>query len=334
MTKQPAYPEFWSQLGQDFGLPSGYSEEITTLGGTGTVLPDQPTSFLISEFGLGYGNVFKEESMNSAGTSATVGDFILTPFGNENITPIVDLFLPQGVGINGLAAGAVSAAANGASIPAATPAELLSDASTNYTDANQLLSAIPSGPDYSANIATTIDVQDKLLQGIANVGSAESALSSYDNGALSDLLNPWFTSVDQGWDQVSEAALSSDQALESAVSTGSATSIETALAGTLGPVYEALGPAFQSDFVDIAAHLLTGIDPVTAGLDPYRIRSRSRHHRRRAVINRAVALTAPLAVAVIMSPTGKSGHGIPRIEQLRAQRDAEPAHSSTGSAGP
>lgn len=255
-----------SQLGQELGLSGGYSEEITTLGGTGIVLPDEPTSFLISEYGFGYGNVF-EESMNSAGTSATVGDFVLTPFGNENITPIVDLFLPQGVGINGLAAGAVSAAANGTSIPAATPAELLSDASTNYTDANQLLSAIPSGPDYSANIATTIDVQDKLLQGIANLGSAESALSSYDNGALSDLLNPWFASVNQGWDQVSEAALSSEQALESAVSTGSATTIETALAGTLGPVYEALGPAFQSDFVDIAAHLLTGIDPVTAGLD-------------------------------------------------------------------
>jgi hypothetical protein len=94
-----------SQLGQDFGLPGGYSEEITTLGGTGTVLPDEPTSFLISEFGLGYGNVF-EESMNSAGTSATVGDFVLTPFGDENITPIVDLFLPQGVGITD-AAGAV-----------------------------------------------------------------------------------------------------------------------------------------------------------------------------------------------------------------------------------
>ena len=94
-----------SQLSQDFGLPGGYSEEITTLGGTGTVLPDEPTGFLISEFGLGYGNVF-EESMNTAGTSATVGDFVLTPFGDENITPIVDLFLPQGVGITD-AAGAV-----------------------------------------------------------------------------------------------------------------------------------------------------------------------------------------------------------------------------------
>ncbi len=94
-----------SQLSQDFGLPGGYSEEITTLGGTGTVLPDEPTGFLIDDFGLGYGNVF-EESMNTAGTSATVGDFILTPYGDENITPIVDLFLPQGIGITD-AAGAV-----------------------------------------------------------------------------------------------------------------------------------------------------------------------------------------------------------------------------------
>ena len=63
-------------------------------GGTGTVLPDEPTSFLISEFGFGYGNVF-EVSMNTAGTSATVGDFVLTPFGTDNITPIVDFFFPR-----------------------------------------------------------------------------------------------------------------------------------------------------------------------------------------------------------------------------------------------
>ena len=93
-----------SQLSQDFGLPGGYSEEITTLGSPGTLLPE-PTSFLVDEFGFGYGNVF-EESMNTAGTSATVGDYILTPFGDENITPIVDLFLPQGAGITD-AAGAV-----------------------------------------------------------------------------------------------------------------------------------------------------------------------------------------------------------------------------------
>jgi hypothetical protein len=84
-----------SQLSQDFGLPGGYSEEIGTLGSAGTVLPE-PTEFLVSQFGFGYGNVF-EESMNNAGTEITVGDFVLTPFGDDNITPIVDLFVPPSV---------------------------------------------------------------------------------------------------------------------------------------------------------------------------------------------------------------------------------------------
>jgi hypothetical protein len=112
-----------------------------------------------------------------------------------------------------------------------------------------------------------------LLQDIGNVGSAESATSSYDNGVLSDLLNPLFTSVDQGWDQVSEAALNADQALESAVATGSATDETTAVLGLLGPEYQAIGPDFQSAFIDLGAHFLTGGDftsaaDVAAVVDP------------------------------------------------------------------
>ena len=72
-----------------FGNP--YVEDINVAGTPGTLLPEN-TGFLIEEFGAGYGNVL-EESMNDAGTSATVGDFLLTPFGDENITPIVDFFL-------------------------------------------------------------------------------------------------------------------------------------------------------------------------------------------------------------------------------------------------
>jgi hypothetical protein len=52
------------------------------------LLPE-PTGFLIDEFGLGYGNVF-EASMNAAGTSDTIGDFLLTPYGDVNISPIVE----------------------------------------------------------------------------------------------------------------------------------------------------------------------------------------------------------------------------------------------------
>jgi hypothetical protein len=72
-----------------FGSP--YVEDINVVGVPGTLLPEN-TGFLVEEFGAGYGNVL-EESMNAAGTSDTVGDFILTPFGDENITPIVDFLL-------------------------------------------------------------------------------------------------------------------------------------------------------------------------------------------------------------------------------------------------
>ena len=72
-----------------FGGP--YVEDINVVGVPGTLLPEN-TGFLVEEFGGGYGNVL-EESMNAAGTSSTVGDFILTPFGDENITPIVDFLL-------------------------------------------------------------------------------------------------------------------------------------------------------------------------------------------------------------------------------------------------
>lgn len=153
----------------------------------------------------------------------------------------------------------------------ASPADLLSDATTNFTDANQLLTEIPSGE--FASVSTEMLQQSSYLQDIASVGSAESALSSYDNGVLADLLNPWFSSVDEGWYQASEAALNADQALETAVATGSSTDISTALLGTIAPDYQALGPDFQSMFIDIGANYLTGADltsaaDLAAGVDP------------------------------------------------------------------
>jgi hypothetical protein len=90
------------------GELGGYGETITTLGSPGTLLPD-PTGFLIDEFGLGYGNVF-EESMNAAGTSDTIGDFVLTPYGDINISPIVE-FLSTYTGSLTDAAGTVDPSA-------------------------------------------------------------------------------------------------------------------------------------------------------------------------------------------------------------------------------
>jgi hypothetical protein len=71
-----------------FGSP--YVEDISFTGAPGTVLPDN-TGFLVEEFGGGWGNVLEEA--NITGTSPIIGDFLTTPFGTENITPIVDFLM-------------------------------------------------------------------------------------------------------------------------------------------------------------------------------------------------------------------------------------------------
>jgi hypothetical protein len=155
-------------------------------------------------------------------------------------------------------------AAATAATAAADPSNLLSEATTNFTDANQLLGEIPSG-DF-ASVTSAIDAQDTLLQTLGFLDSAESSLLSVDNGALADLLNPWFASVDQGWYSASEAALNADQALETAVASGSATAEDTALLGLITPSLDALGPDLNSVPI-IFADILSGNDPISAGGD-------------------------------------------------------------------
>jgi hypothetical protein len=72
-----------------FGNP--YVEDLSTAGVPGTLLPEN-TGFLVEEFGGGYGYL-TDLAMNSTGTSDTVGDFVLTPFGPDNITNLVNDFL-------------------------------------------------------------------------------------------------------------------------------------------------------------------------------------------------------------------------------------------------
>jgi hypothetical protein len=71
-----------------FGSP--YVEDISTTGVPGTLLPEN-TCFLVEEFGGGYG--YLTDVANITGTSDTVGDYILTPFGPDNITSLVNEFL-------------------------------------------------------------------------------------------------------------------------------------------------------------------------------------------------------------------------------------------------
>ena len=162
---------------------------------------------------------------------------------------------------------ATAGAASAAAITAATPAELLSQASTDYTEANQVLTAIPDDPGFTSFTGEVIAQQDMDLHDIAQLATSETALSSYDNGVLTELLNPIFTSVNQGWDQASEAALNASQALQTAVASGSETAIDTAIFGEIGPNFDSFGPGLSSTFIDLGAHFLTGLDPISAGVD-------------------------------------------------------------------
>jgi hypothetical protein len=158
---------------------------------------------------------------------------------------------------------------------ATTPADLLSDAATNYTDASQLLDDIPSASvgEYAPALASATEFDGNMLAGIATLDSAESALSSYGNGVLTEFLTPVFTNIDQSWDQASEAALSSTQALDGVVGTGSTADIAAGFLAVSTSEFEALQPAIQAEFVDLGAHFLTGGDftsfaDLGAGLDP------------------------------------------------------------------
>jgi hypothetical protein len=71
-----------------FGSP--YVEDLSTAGVPGSLLPEN-TGFLVEEFGGGYG--YLTDVANITGTSDTVGDFVLTPFGPDNITNLVNDFL-------------------------------------------------------------------------------------------------------------------------------------------------------------------------------------------------------------------------------------------------
>jgi hypothetical protein len=110
-----------------------------------------------------------------------------------------------------------------------SPADLLGEAGTNITDANQVLNEVPATAAETALVNQQLDLQLQLdgLPGatdlggkLADLASAENVISSYDGGSLDSLVNPLFANLDQNWLQTSEAILSADQALETAAADG------------------------------------------------------------------------------------------------------------------
>jgi hypothetical protein len=170
----------------------------------------------------------------------------------------------------GIAAGAAAVTAIfGASAAHAddtSPVDLLGDAQVALTDANQVLgqvdvASLSDQPLIAQFINSATGIQDHALQIVDKLDSAETAILSYDNGALSSLISPLFTNLDQQWSQGSEALLAADQTLSEAIASGSVPDTIAAQVGALLPTVELLGPAYESIPIEWAGALVgAGID--------------------------------------------------------------------------
>jgi hypothetical protein len=133
-----------------------------------------------------------------------------------------------------------------------SPLDLLGDAQVALTDANQVLGQIDvsslTGDEagVASFIGTQTGIQDHALTALDKLDSAESAILSFDNGSLSNLISPLFTNLDQQWYQTGEAVLGADQSLASAVAGGSFTDMIEAQYEVLTHSSQLLSDTFQS----------------------------------------------------------------------------------------
>jgi hypothetical protein len=188
----------------------------------------------------------------------------------------------------GLAAAAVAVIGMGtAHADDTSPLDLLGDAQSALTDANQALGQIDvsglTGDEAGVgpSITTLIDTQDHALTILDKLDSAESAILSFDNGSLSNFVSPLLTDLDQQWYQTTEALLGADQSIASAVSGGSFADILAAQFEALTPDAQLVGDSFQSlptewigslfgagsSATEAASDLASSLDPATV-VDP------------------------------------------------------------------
>lgn len=160
-----------------------------------------------------------------------------------------------GVGVSLAGGGVVSAAMIGVAAAHAdtpTPADLLGDAQTELTYANQVLNGIDVPVEPPGTVVGQLAQQEFALDNLSHLQSAEAVISSHD-GALSGLVNQlFFTPLDQGWYNTSEAVLNADQALAAAVASGSG--LEAAQFALLTPDLQLLDYAFDSANVEEIAN--------------------------------------------------------------------------------
>lgn len=176
-----------------------------------------------------------------------------TGSGSDGLTGVLDKLF-------GIDAAAGSAAAT------TSPADLLSTATTNFTDAANLLTGMDvSGVDSQLQLPEMIAGQTGMLDKLTSVltdyvGPVESAISA-DAGSASSLVDQlFFDPVNQDWADASTALLTADQALDTAVAGGSESDIVSALVQTDGVEFSQILPAVFESVPFIVFSPLFGVD--------------------------------------------------------------------------
>jgi hypothetical protein len=212
---------------------------------------------------------------------ATVGftgaSYVVTPY--DDIARLIDPLFGETGSSDAGTTGATSASAaaadavtatDAAAATGATPADLLGEGQTDLTDANTVLSGIdltgqPS--DISSIVTNDMDIIGSQVQiqnelgmlqtDVVNAQSQLSGLPGYD--LVTQATNALLTQADQSVLNADDAFLSGDQALATALSSGSGLAnpdlLGSALAplGVIGADFTAFGDTFDAAFTSILA---------------------------------------------------------------------------------
>lgn len=157
------------------------------------------------------------------------------------------------------------------------PADSLSTASTNFTDAGNVFSGVDvsglSGQ-VQQNATALIDSQTKIVDSVVNflddhVGPAESAISAH-SGSLSDLADQLFLDpLNQQWIDASESLLNAGQAFDTAVTDGSTADMGAALLQTFGvDLFQIVPTIFESIPTLSFGDMLADVAGDTAAVTP------------------------------------------------------------------
>lgn len=158
----------------------------------------------------------------------------------------------------GLTAGAfVVVAVSGLSAAHAdtTPADPLTIASTDLTEASNVLSGIDVGNNINlaSDVTNLVAQQNGALSSIGTLELAENFISAHD-ASLSSLVNEWyFDPLNQEWANAADSLLKADQGLATAAADG--TNLSTAVAEIFGPESQLIGVLLDTLFTADAATL-------------------------------------------------------------------------------